>query len=481
MNRPQHHTIVISDLHLSDAEPIHENNPLWKKFRRKEYFIDKDVAAFLEKLDAELEAPIELVLNGDIFDFDSVMSVPKHGEFSFSSNEKHRGLNSEEHKSEFKMMCILRDHSHLCMAFQNFLQKGHKIIFTIGNHDLELHWPKVQQALINAIVPNNVHKEQVVICEWFYLSGGDTLIEHGNQYDPYCLCANPINPLVRKGRKDIVRLPFGNLANRYMVNGMGLKNPHHDSSFIMSGLGFMIYFFKYELRIQPFLLVTWLLGALRTLIVYTKEAWLPPLKDPLTLTKRIEEIAKRSQATANQLLMLRAFHAHPASYNPFMVLRELWLDRAILLMVIVWGCFQIFSTTNVVVEVSYWWFLVPLFICLPFFAWYSQGVNSDVRAHAKAAESKISPVGRAFGVSRIIQGHTHRLGHRFIDSVEYINTGAWTQLFHDVECEKPYGRKPFAWIKPTSGNHRTSNLYEWKNGEFLPIGMGDKSAAEKLA
>lgn len=474
LNRNQNHTIVISDLHLSDAEPVHENNPLWKKFRRKEYFIDDNVAAFLQKLDEEIDTPMELVLNGDIFDFDSVMSVPENGEFYYTSFERHRGLNSEEHKSEFKMKCILRDHHVLCKAMKDFIKKGHKVIFTIGNHDLELHWPKVQAALLEAITSNEKEREQVVICEWFYISCDDTLIEHGNQYDPYCLCANPVNPVVKKGRREIIRLPFGNLANKYMVNGMGLKNPHNDSAFIMSGFGFIKYFFKYELRIQPFLIITWLFGAIRTLIVYTKEAWLPPLRDPLTLSKRIEEIASRAQTSASKIQMLRAFHAHPAAYNPFMVLRELWLDRAILLIIILWGSFQFFSTTNVMVEVSYWWFIIPVIICLPFFAWYSQGVNSDVRAHAKAAESKISLVAKAFGIQRVIQGHTHQLGHRFIESVEYLNTGAWTQLFHDAECEKPYGRKPFAWIKPTSGGHRTSNLYEWKDGEFFQIGMGEQ-------
>jgi len=476
VNRRKPHTIVISDLHLSDAEPVHEGNPLWKKFRRKEYFIDNDVVSFLEKIDSKIDTPVELVLNGDIFDFDSVMSVPRNNEFSFTTYERLRGLNSEEHKSEFKIKCILRDHDHLCKGLKDFVQKGNRLIFIIGNHDVELHWPKVQEALISSIIPNDSFREQVTICEWYYISEGDTLIEHGNQYDPYCLCSNPINPTVKSRGKEIIRLPFGNLANKFMINGMGLKNPHHDSSFIMSGFEFAKYFFKYEIRIQPFLVATWFFGALRTLIVYTREAWLPALKDPLTFTKRIEEIAKKSQTTSKELLMLRAFHAHPAVYNPFMVLRELWLDRAILLILIVWGCFQFFSTTNLVITVSYWWFLVPFFICLPFFAWYSQGVNSDVRAHAKAAESKIATVGKALNVKRIIQGHTHHLGHRFIDDVEYINTGAWTQLFHDVECEKPYGRKPFAWIRPSEDGNRISTLCEWKDGQFFLITKGKQTS-----
>ena len=54
------HTIVISDLHLSDAEPINSDRPLWKKFRQKQYFIDQEFHNFINKIKSEISSPKEL-------------------------------------------------------------------------------------------------------------------------------------------------------------------------------------------------------------------------------------------------------------------------------------------------------------------------------------------------------------------------------------------------------------------------------------
>ena len=127
-------------------------------------------------------------------------------------------------------------------ALRNFVVNGNRVIFIIGNHDMELHWMAVRRDIVDFLNLPVKLQSNVRFCEWFYISESDTLIEHGNQYDPYCLCANPINPLIRKRKKDFIRLPFGNLANKYMINGMGLKNPHDDRNFIMSVFEFSKYF-----------------------------------------------------------------------------------------------------------------------------------------------------------------------------------------------------------------------------------------------
>ena len=167
-------------------------------------------------------------------------------------------------------------------------------------------------------------------CEWFYISNSDTLVEHGNQYDPYCLSANPINPLIKKGKHAYVRIPFGNLAGKFMLNGMGLFNPHADSSYIKSSLwDYLVFYFKYILRVQPFLLWTWFWSALVTLIYSVGEGLLPAMTDPITLNARVEDIAQRANATPSMVWALKELHAHPAIFNPIKILRELWLDRAI--------------------------------------------------------------------------------------------------------------------------------------------------------
>lgn len=460
------HTIVISDLHLSDAEPINLKQPLWKKFRQKQYFIDQEFKNFIDKLNSEISSPKELILNGDIFDFDSVMSLPEDDSISFNHHESKRGLSSTEVKSTFKIQKILEDHHLWLQSLARFLSNDNKIIFIIGNHDVELHWPQVQKKIISMMNIDEDLKKNIIFCEWFYISNQDTLIEHGNQYDPYCVCANPINPTISKRKEEIIRLPFGNLANKYLVNGMGLKNPHDDNAFIMDVVGFAKFFFKYEFKIQPFLFLIWFTGAIRTFFVYMSESWHPALRDPLTMEKKISKMAKKAQSSVEQLRLVKEFHAHPAAFKPFSVIRELWLDRILLLLIIISVSFQFFSTTNLILNVSIWWFIIPFIIALPFFTLYAQSVSSDVRSYAKKSKIKMAEVAHALKLDRVIQGHTHLLYHGKVNEIELINTGSWTPVFHDPECTLPYGKMPFAWIRPNEGK-RTSKLYLFKNGEFV--------------
>lgn len=79
------------------------------------------------------------------------------------------------------------------------------MVFVIGNHDIELHWPLVQKSLLHFLALSPEQESRVKFCEWFYLSEGDTAIEHGNQYDDYCVASNPIHPLIKKGKHVHVR------------------------------------------------------------------------------------------------------------------------------------------------------------------------------------------------------------------------------------------------------------------------------------
>ena len=73
--RSSRHTAIVSDLHLCEAEPVNPKFPLWKKFKTRQFFYDDVFANFLTHVQEKAKGePVELVLNGDIFDFDSVMT-----------------------------------------------------------------------------------------------------------------------------------------------------------------------------------------------------------------------------------------------------------------------------------------------------------------------------------------------------------------------------------------------------------------------
>lgn len=413
------------------------------------------------------------MLNGDIFDFDSIMAIPENPPFSVSWLERKRGLKSEESKSLFKMDVILGDHAIFFDSLQDFVAKGNHVVFVIGNHDVELHWPSVQEKVI-ARIAGTSDSPNVRVAEWFYMSASDTLIEHGNQYDAYCLCSNPINPLIKRRGKPYVRLPFGNLAGKYMVNGMGLINPHSDASFIRESIwDYMVFYYKYVIRTQPLLPITWFWGAMVTLGLTIGEGLRPALTDPLTIGDRVEKIAQKANSTPRVALSLRELHAHPAAFNPIQTLQELWLDRALLFALVVFVSFQIYSVINVFVTVSILFFVIPLFLLFPIFIFYARSVKSEL-AKSQAVAFELAPISaKIAGVKRVIHGHTHYEKHTNMNGVEYLNTGTWSPSFKDPECTIRDGRKCFAWLKPGPDGTRVAELHEWQDEKATLIPVRD--------
>lgn len=464
------HTIVLSDIHLTEAEPQHPRNPLWKKYKTRELFIDESFARFLDSAQKEMTGPIELVLNGDIFDFDAVMTLPpaKDTHFTIKKVEKKRGLFAEEKKSRFKIEVILSHHPVWVKAIQDFLKNGHRLVFVIGNHDVELHWPEVQEWIKHTLAPTEESAQRLRFCEWFFISNGDSLIEHGNQYDFYTVCQNPINPLIRSGDKVRVRLPFGNLAARFMINGMGFFNPHADNSFIRGGAEYLRFFVKYVMRTEPFLLYTWFWGAMHTLWYSLKEGLKPALVDPLTVENTVEWIAKKANGTPQMVRALRETHVHSAIFHPIEIMRELWLDRAFLFMLIFLVSFQLYSFFALFIPVSFWWFGVPFLLFMPFFILYARSVESNVTKLEQFIMRKIGQSAQLCGVSRVILGHTHKELFVKVNEVDLLNSGTWSAAFEDVECERPTGRKCFVWLKPEGGK-RVAQLCEWKDPSFLVL------------
>ena len=461
---PTQHTVVVSDFHLTEAEDVDPDRPLWKRFKHRDLFIDDAFERFLSHVRGAAGGPVELVLNGDIFDFDPVTALPEEPEFRVSMLERLRGLRAEEDKSLFKIRLVLRHHPVFVRAVREFLITGNTVVFVIGNHDLELHWPSVQDAIRGALDLPVAVDDRLRFCEWFYVSGEDTLVQHGNQFDAYCLCSDPIHPTVRFRSPPRVRLPFGDLAGRLMLNGMGMFNPYVEESFLGGLRDYLVFFYRYVLRVQPFLLFTWLWSALATLILSLREGFLPAIKDPVSLGERIEDIARRSNATPAVVIALQATGVHPAIFNPWKIARELWLDRALLLFAAAFVSFQIFSVLNVFVRLSIWWIALPFLILLLPFVFYARSVQSEVRETELNIHRHLPTAARIAGVSRVVLGHTHRERHTGIRGIEVLNTGTWSSAYHDVECTRPYGRRCFAWIHPDpAGDGRIAQLRVWND------------------
>jgi UDP-2,3-diacylglucosamine pyrophosphatase LpxH len=461
-------TAIISDLHLTEEEPVNLKYPLWKKYKTREFFFDREFADFLIEIEKKARGEkIELILNGDIFDFDSITSLPDSPPYSITWLEKKRGLHPQEEKSVFKMNKIIEAHGIWFRSLGEFINRGHRAVFIIGNHDLELHFHRVQDALVEAL---DLHFEKlghVRFAPWFYISNKDTLVEHGNQYDPYCLSIDPVSPFVQKYNKIEVRIPFGNLTTRYLINGMGFFNPYLESNFIMSAGEYVKFFFRYIARAQPFLMLSWLWGSVVILVQSFTDHLLPPLRDPLEIESRIEKIAKKSNSTPRIVREMRSLSVPSATSQPFLILKELWLDRAFLVLLAFLLFLQLFFVIDQVYQISFYWTLIPFLIFMPFFIFYSRNVSSAVHLFKEPREKILMMASLITGVNRICYGHTHIFRHEIIGPVEHLNSGTWSPAFEDVECKKPHDQKTFIWLYPDDPLHRRAQLLQYKNGRIV--------------
>lgn len=468
------YTAIVSDLHLCEEEPPHPQYALWKKYKTREFFFDEEFEIFLKKIQELAEGEkVELVLNGDIFDFDSFTKLPEQPPYYISWLERKRGLHPQEEKSIFKISQILRDHQIWVRALRGFIMSGNPVVFVIGNHDLELHFTKVQETIIDVLNLPKIYVENVRFNEWFYISNGDTLIEHGNQYDPYCMAQDPVNPYVQRFNRIEIRVPFGNLATRYLINGMGFFNPHVDANYIMTPKQYISFFFKYISRVQPFLIVTWLWGSIVTLIQSFLDRLRPTMTDPLSIEDRIENIAYKANATPRMVRELKELFVAPAASYPSIILKELWLDRAFLMLAAIIFLYMVFLQIDNIFRISLSWILLPLLLFVPFFLFYSRSVKSVVHEYKEPQEKILNLSGLITKVSRIVYGHTHHVRHEMIGAIEHLNCGTWSPAFEDVECEKPIGQKTFVWITPSDqGELREAGVYQVLNGEVVEVFSG---------
>ena len=170
--------IVISDLHLS-AGHAPEGNHL------EDFGSDPDLAAFLEELAAESDrdgAEVELIVNGDGFE---MLQVPHVDEFDPSHKYRPEQYHSSsELDSERKMALIIAGHPVFFDALKRFIQPGppaRYLTFVKGNHDINLHWPAVQQAIREAVDATG-DRAMLLLFEERRIRREGIYVEHGNQY-----------------------------------------------------------------------------------------------------------------------------------------------------------------------------------------------------------------------------------------------------------------------------------------------------------
>ena len=282
--------LFVSDLHLSEGV----DPKTGKTHRNEDFFHDEGFAQFLnhyvqmsrdETLSATYQIPWKLVINGDIFDFLQVVSMPPVNDEQVvmevmnaagtavsktkkvTANKAKYGLGTSEPEIVWKLQKISKGHPEFFQALGWFVACGNRIVMMKGNHDVELFWPAVQTCMQHILaesyaewrtqalagdswpltlfdeLPELLSVEQVAAAVTFpptyYFEEGIFYAEHGCQYDPSNWFPNFADPRL-PGDKEYLELPFGSLFVRYFFNGIEAVHPFADNIKPMSRYAFWL-------------------------------------------------------------------------------------------------------------------------------------------------------------------------------------------------------------------------------------------------
>jgi UDP-2,3-diacylglucosamine pyrophosphatase LpxH len=150
---------VVSDLHLG-AKSVEPN---------LEDFRDDDLLAKFITYVAEADAT--LVINGDLVDF------PQIPPYSPASAKKHIW---DEEASLTKLSLAMVDHAKPFEALKSFAECAGSVKLIVGNHDLDLAWPRVQQRLRDATGLRAGDKLDFHLDH--YVHAGVVHVEHGHMF-----------------------------------------------------------------------------------------------------------------------------------------------------------------------------------------------------------------------------------------------------------------------------------------------------------
>lgn len=207
--------IVLSDLHLGSG--IFRSNG--DKNARENFFFDRELIELINYFSSNKyeNAPVELILNGDILDF---FTVHYKNKYLFFISEK---------VSLYKLKKIIKGHKKVFKALADFLNKPNKkITYIIGNHDVDFFFKEVQNYFIQEI-GKEINQEKIKFIEDpFYEVEGKIQIHHGHQFEAMHNF-NYENPFLidKKGRK-VLNLPWGSLYVMNAVNRFKLQRDYLD-------------------------------------------------------------------------------------------------------------------------------------------------------------------------------------------------------------------------------------------------------------
>ncbi len=457
------HTVILSDIHLWEAVT---GDDLWMRYRQRRFFPDEAFAALVARLTADVsDGDFELVLNGDIFDFD----VPRPD-----------GRDDTPHveaDAARRVDRILDDHPAFVDALAGLLARNHRVVFVSGNHDVQLVFPSVRARIVARLDEAAARRAglrevgrravvsargAVIFRAWFHRTRDGVHVEHGHQYDPYCATRYPQAPFA-PGTATL-QPTLSSLSMRHLAGRFGYFNPNADGTFILTLPGYLSHWARYYLFSRRSLVLAWLVGTLRVV------AGLLRAQPREEVERALGNLLRTARETGASLEALSAHGALFARQEFLRAARILWFDKLVLVASLAAVALATLAhrPTGVV--------LGALVACAALVASRVMPDGDLERVYVGLLERQ-REIASIHGARAVVFGHTHIARGSWVDGVFVGNSGTWAPMFHDIACTRPVQRGfPFVWLRTTEGGEVHGGLYRVIDGAVTPDGDSVREA-----
>ncbi len=452
------HILILSDLHLWQ---VTDQDDMWMRYRHRQFAPDAQLVALIERVYAQIgSAPLELVLNGDIFDFDVPPVVDGHATPAPAPRSGRA--------ASVRLAAILDDHELFIAALARVLSRGDRVVFVSGNHDIQLSLTEVQACLVERIrrqLPAEFFtttdsgnyetdrlSEQLQFFPWYYQTADGVHIEHGNQYDLYCSVLDPAAPLCPRKQ---LRPNAGGLLIEHLIGHLGYFNPNVESTFLLTTREYLAHWQTYYKRSKRSLVGTWFFGSLRVVWQLARNYG---LRGGSAVHWPRARHARASQPTRCGEREHAALFALP---DVRAAMRLLCIDRALLLLAVLASL--ALALLSVALAVPLFVVMVALLYCLR-----SSAPSSNLDEVSAHVDQSARAIARIYGARAVVFGHTHKAFGVWADGVFFGNSGTWAPMYHDIACTIPVEpSRPVLWLR-TEGESVSGGLYRFHDSQLHP-------------
>lgn len=432
--------LIISDLHLGE-----DIRPGQAGSLRHLVKLERELVAFLSHYTNERlgDRPWRLIINGDMVDFLGVCLLPGQGDVSaqgHSAEEREWGLGSHPRAARAKMERVLERHAGVFRSLAAFVAAGNDLDIVVGNHDVEFHWPIVQETFKSGVARltpqgNSRGEEQVASAirfhPWFYFEENVAWVEHGHQYDGYCSFDYVLQPagepsgavpaVVDEDSQEIL-LNVASAGLRYVTNHTGGYKEGQESWTFFGYLGWGI---SLGAKGLMRLATGFYLMSARLIQLWSRvRAPGAAAVRKLAHRARLKELADQFSLSEETLLAVDELRRAPLVHNLGKLLAALMLDKLL-----------VYGLASVLVMVCA--------LALPW-AWALGAVSGTVAVATFASRrlergrESLDPtanmhkvtteIRRRVAARYVVMGHTHApQAVPLSDGGMYFNTGTWVQ------------------------------------------------------